>query len=438
MGTPAIPGTGQRAGGAVRRSVRPDRLHARPRARAVSATGTRRVAVLGAGITGSCLAVELARRGADVTVIDRRPSPMAEASRFNEGKIHLGYLYGADPTLRTARHVLPGGLAFAPIMSDLLDADLEPHITPADDLYLIDRDSVVAADAVGAHFDAVSALVRQHPDARRYLVDASAARSERLGPAELAAVASSRITAGFRVPERSVDTGWIADRLADRVLADDAVAFVPGVTVSGVDIDDDGGRATVRGDGFAERFDVVVNALWGGRLAVDQDAGLALPPTWTHRVRWSLFARTSAPLDTPSAVVAIGPFGDVKNYDGTSFYLSWYTAGLVAQGFDVALAEPALPVGPARDAFIDEVRAGLETVLPWIGDVIDSAEEIRVGGGHVFAEGVGSLADPRSGLHRRDRYGVARRGPYWSVDTGKYSTAPWTARRLADEIMELR
>ena len=55
-------------------------------------------------------------------------------------------------------------------------------------------------------------------------------------------------------------------------------------------------------------------------------------------------------------------------------------------------------------------------------------------GGFVFARGAGALDDPRSGLHRRDRYGVERLGTYHSVDTGKYSTAPWLARELAAEI----
>ena len=37
-------------------------------------------------------------------------------------------------------------------------------------------------------------------------------------------------------------------------------------------------------------------------------------------------------------------------------------------------------------------------------------------------------------LHRRDRFGVQRYGHYFSVDTGKYSTAPRLAEALAREI----
>lgn len=62
----------------------------------------RRVAVLGAGIMGCSVAIQLARRGFDVTVFDRETAPMAAASRWNEGKIHLGYIYGADPTRHRA------------------------------------------------------------------------------------------------------------------------------------------------------------------------------------------------------------------------------------------------------------------------------------------------------------------------------------------------
>ena len=61
------------------------------------------VAVLGAGIMGSSAALLLSRRGAAVTLFDAQQRPLAGASRWNEGKIHLGFLYSADPSLRTAQ-----------------------------------------------------------------------------------------------------------------------------------------------------------------------------------------------------------------------------------------------------------------------------------------------------------------------------------------------
>jgi len=396
----------------------------------------RRVAVLGAGIMGSSVAIDLARRGFDVTLVDREGAPMAATSRWNEGKIHLGYLYGADPALATARHLLTGGLLFAERARELIGADLVSHTTTDDDVYLVHRDSLVGPDALRATFDGVGELIRQHPDAGSYLVDVSDARTSELSPAELSAVAGEDIVAGFRVPERSVDTGWFADRLAGAVAAETSVTFQPGTDVVAVEPRDpaDGRWRVSAENGFEEDFDVVVNALWNGRLPIDVTAGLTPEPPWTHRYRLCVFARTRTECDLPSAIVSVGPFGDVKNYNGRDFYLSWYPVGLVAEGAGLELEAPARPEGPEADVFAERVRVALERVLPGVGRVFDDAEALTVHGGFVFARGAGALDDRRSGLHRRDRYGVQRRGTYYSVDTGKYSTAPWLAHVLAAEI----
>ena len=396
----------------------------------------RRVAVLGAGIMGCAVAIHLARRGFDVTVFDREPAPMAAASRWNEGTIHLGYIYGADPTLSTAKHVLTGGLQFEDRLRELIGGDLAGHTTTEDDIYLVHRRSVVGPDDLRARFEEISGLITEHPDAGRYLVDVSDARVTELATDELRAMAGTDIVAGFRVPERSVDTRRVADRLAAVVASETGVTLRLGTTVTGVEpLTSGAGEWRVRADtGGDEDFDLVVNALWNGRLPIDVTAGLTPEPPWTHRYRNCLFVRTRSERDLASALVAIGPFGDVKNYNGRDFYLSWYPVGLVAEGNGLELEAPAVPTGSEAEAFIARERAALEPLMPGVGPVLDDAESVIVHGGFVFARGAGALDDPRSGLHRRDRYGVQRLGSYYSVDTGKYSTAPWLARELATEI----
>ncbi|MFC9919787.1 NAD(P)/FAD-dependent oxidoreductase [Agromyces binzhouensis] len=396
----------------------------------------RRVAVLGAGIMGTATAIELARRGLDVTLIDREPAPMSATSRWNEGKIHLGFLYGADPTTATAEHILPGSLVFGDRARELIGSELDGHVTREDDVYLLHRDSVVDAATMRRKFDAIGELVRRHPDAARYLVDVSDARVTELGAEELAAIAGDGIVAGFRVPERSVDTRWFADRLAAAVADEPRVTLRARTTVVGAEpLRSEDGRWRIRTDDDEDEVaDVVVNALWNGRLPVDVTAGVDPDPPWTHRYRLCVFARTRTPHRVPSALVAVGPFGDVKNYTDRDFYLSWYPAGLLAQGGALELPQPELPTGDEATAFVERVRSALGVLVPGIDEVLDDAEETVVHGGFVFAQGQGALDDPRSGLHRRDRYGVRRRGSYHSVDTGKYSTAPWSARILAEEI----
>jgi len=71
-----------------------------------------RVAILGAGIMGGSTALYLASKGVDVSLFDAASEPFSAASRWNEDKIHLGYLYSCDTSLHTARKILPDNLAY--------------------------------------------------------------------------------------------------------------------------------------------------------------------------------------------------------------------------------------------------------------------------------------------------------------------------------------
>ncbi|UTP38024.1 FAD-binding oxidoreductase [Phenylobacterium sp. LH3H17] len=399
-----------------------------------------RIAILGAGIMGASLAITMSRRGYAVSLFDKENEPVACASRWNEGKIHLGYLYGADPSLLTAKHLVSGGLQFGTLVSELIGNNLVEHTTFADDIYLVHRDSIIGAEALGRTFERVDALLHDHADASNYLVDVSAARSRRLSKQELADVTDSeQIVGGFKVPERSVNTRWIADRLCEVLKGEPNITLrMASKILSARPVDEIDGRWRVAVEGEeSDAFDVVVNCLWEGRLAVDRTAGLEPTPGWSHRYRLCLFGRTRRPVDVGCAVVALGPFGDIKNYDGRNFYISWYPAGLLAESSELSIATPAAMDASGRQQIIDDVRARITQLVPNVSRMFDEAEELQLRGGFVFAQGRGSLSDPKATIHRRDQFGINRRGSYLSIDTGKYSTAPWLAEKLTRQICRI-
>jgi hypothetical protein len=388
---------------------------------------------------GSSLALFLARKGARVTLIDAAPKPFSGASRWNEGKVHLGYLYAADPSLKTARALLPGGIAFKRLTEELIGSPLEPVTTAEDDLYLVHRDSIVASDVMQRYFEAVSALVREHPAASNYLVDACDSAIRPLSRSELDELTDTRaVVAGFRVVERSVSTGWVADRYVDALFAEPRIELLSATRVIGVrpaGTSVDGSWHVEAEPSLTASFDFVVNALWEGRPAVNATVGLKDDPGWSHRYRLSLFVHTDRRLDVPSAVLALGPFGDIKNYTGRDFYLSWYPAGLIAEGH--SLGPPALPFldDAARRAITNSVLAELGRVIPSVREVAAAAQTTTLDGGWVFAGGRGSLRDPSATVHRRYGFGIRRLGSYISVDTGKYSIAAWLAQKLTGQIL---
>ena len=396
------------------------------------------VAVLGAGIMGTATALCLARRRIRVTLFDAAPRALDGASRWNEGKIHLGYLYAGDASLETARRLLDGGLAFKALLEALIGQSIDEATSARDDLYLVHRRSIVGADAAAAYYDAVSALVRAHPAARTYLTPAQDARAVRLSSTELEAVCDpAHVAAGFRVLERSVSTRWIADRLVEAIAAEPRIEPRFGTRVRGLrrrGAAADAPIDVVTDAGADGPFDAVVNALWEGRLAVDAAMGVPPPPTWSHRFRRAVFVRTTRDVDVPNVVIATGPYGDVKNYTGRDLYVSWYPAGLAADGSGIT-PPPIAALDPAAEARLaDDVLASLGAILPGVASLRSAIASIDVNGGWVYAAGRGALDDPRSTLHRRDRAGILRQGSYISVDTGKYSIAPWLAERIATEL----
>lgn len=224
------------------------------------------VAILGAGIMGSSAALFLARQGARVMLFDAAPGPLEGASRWNEGKIHLGYLYNAAGTMDTVRQVLPGGLLFKSLTERLIGCSLADVTTGRDDIFLCHRDSVVGPGAMWDHFQRVTDMVRAHPDAHRYLVDASRSRAQRMSATELGQVADpATVRAGFKVPERSVATTWIADRITDALRTETGIEQRMRTKVTGAHPEVPGevqGRWLVETEEDVHGpFDYVVNAL---------------------------------------------------------------------------------------------------------------------------------------------------------------------------------
>lgn len=399
-----------------------------------------KVAVLGAGIMGSSTALFLARRDVDVVLYDESDAVFSGASRWNEGKIHLGFLYAGDPSLRTARRLLPGGLMFRPLIEELLDCRLE-NITQADDMVLVHRDSVVTVDEVRSYFVALSELVEAHRGEGEYLVDLNKATMRELTAEEIGTVADPDLIAGgFAVPERSISTNWVADRFVDAIEADPNIEVRTGTRVVGVRPQREGFDSWhVNTDaGEDGPYSAVVNALWEGRPVVDATLGIQQQAQWTHRYRVSLFVETSQPVQAPSALLSVGPFGDIKNYNDRQFYLSWYPSGLLVSG--TAIDPPPVPAvdSPVRRAKVDEIFRKLSGFFPAVHEIQEQATRVSLNGGWVYASGEGKLSERSSTLHQRHRVGINQKGSYYSVDTGKYSIAPGLARQVADSIVASR
>ncbi len=405
------------------------------------------ILVLGAGLQGAGIALELARRGIAATLLDQDEAPLNRASRRNEGKIHLGLIYANDAGGTTALTQLEGALTFRRIVSRWLggrDAWMV-RSTPFD--YLVARDSVLPAAALSAHYDALGRHCRE-----RLAEDPSL---DYLGerPAELARPASSgevaarygpdRVDGAFRTAERAIDPDVLADALRGAIIRAEPLTFLPSRRVR--TIERTRGGFAVSGDGPMGPWTLhaaqVVNATWERRPALDRQLGIDPPAGLLHRLKYRVIARLPESLHgAPSVTIVLGRYGDVVvRPDGTA-YLSWYPAGL--RGWSTEVEPPrAWDAGCRGESEPEAARAVGAAILAALDDWypgIGAASAQQVDAGAIVAIGRSDVDDPGSGLHDRSRIGVTSAGGYHSVDPGKLTTAPRFALEAADRIEALR
>ena len=404
------------------------------------------VGVLGGGLQGCCVALELASRGARVTLVDENADLLTRTAVANEGKVHLGYMYAADPSLRTARTMMAGALSFAPFLRRHLGRDVA-LTTSRPAAYAVHRDSQHGPDAVAGYLAAVHDLVAAaaaSPGAA-YLGGDVLAPVRRWSTAEITEqLDPEHAVAVFDSPEVAIDPVALAAMLRRRIADEPLIEVRTGHRVESVkrDVDE---RYEVAGttneDEWEATFDQVVNALWGGRIAVDETLGLRPGRPWMHRLKYGVSVRWPDRLPAPPSVTVIsGPFGEVVSYPDQTTYLTWYPACVL--GYSTSVSPPrtweGLPAEPRRSEIVRGTVDGLARLVPVLGGLReDELAPAVVKGGVIVAWGETDIDDPASELHRRFAIGVTSEGGYHSVDPGKLTMAPWFATRCADRVVAM-
>ena len=171
------------------------------------------VAILGGGVSGCLTACLLSDEGYDVSLVDRNERLMSAASRWNEGKIHLGFTYTGLPSLATAGLMIEGAAVFEDVIEQITGVTLPDCWYSAPVVYLVDPQSLFPAETLWERARAVADLLVQRaetkPGLRRYRGGGPVLQAQ--SPAEaVAATGLGRVRAAWRTPERAIATGPVA------------------------------------------------------------------------------------------------------------------------------------------------------------------------------------------------------------------------------------
>jgi len=396
---------------------------------------TPRIGIIGGGIQGCTIAMELARRGHACDILEQSPALMDRASRWNEGKLHLGFVYARDQSMATAKAMIDGSCAFFPFFHQFLGDSLHrvAHATCFD--YVVHRDSLVSASETFDYLRRCEALLESHPNSQDYWPPAP---RERITPLDHTQHYNPElVTAAFRTPEISINPHRLAQLINRYVHAQPLIRVLPDTEVQSI-TRTPGGTFELKPSQSQSprRYDIVVNASWESRIALDHQLGITPPHRWLHRYKRACQVRGANLIDAPSSTIVLGAFGDLVNFGNGSYYISWYPDGKIDQSTALkpSEAESAL-TQTDRQKLQQQLISGLTTVIPSLATLDLSQATTIVRGGHIFAWGDKDVDHYDTQLHERASTGVATHfDTYHTVNTGKYCSAALNARETCNRI----
>jgi len=427
------------------------------------------VGILGAGIMGCCLALELAHRGYKVDLIDIASAPMTGASLHNEGKLHLGFVYAKDPLKATHGLMVRGSLAFARIIEKLTGCGAEALIPSQPFHYFVPIDSQLDMISIGHHFQEVQEAI--HEVSRNtgdlYLGRKLDQYYERNSSSDHSSLFSPSLTQGsFRTEELSISPVAVANILCRAIKNQPAINFIGNTEVLAADRLASGDveiESRRNGEVSLKSYACAANCLWEAKLRIDKTAGIPDQGPWILRYKATI--NISAPKtnhnNIPSATGVLGAYGDVVNHGNGSYYISWYPLCKLAQSISgderklrdmihkwtlIRTIRNGISNYPAiskfiasitHRKFIDQNISEMATYIPSMTGLLNSKRTCELGGGVILARGATDIDDPESTLHQRSVIGPVAYGSYVSIDTGKYCMAPLFAIEAADMITKL-
>lgn len=400
------------------------------------------VCVIGGGIQGICAALEVARLGGRVTLVDAADAIMSRASLRGEGKVHLGFVYAQDASRETPRLMLDAALHFAPLMERWTGTLDWGAMTSQPFAYATLPDSQLPADQLLAHYTWLDERYRERyrGSGLHYLgatpdtllpAPSSNGRAAADWPARGAIVADTA--------ERSLHSARLRDRLRAALSAHPHIEVVLGTRVQAIEAAAGGFRISAEaadGGRWERAFASVVNCSWSDRLRLDRHVGIEPDRPWVYRLKYAIRGRLPESHRRPSLTFALGPYGDVVTYPDDQVYVSWYPVCM--RGWSHALTPPSA-WDPARNAApsAEERAAVLDGVMDEFGAIVPGLRETAVnyvGAGVIFSWGTRDIDHRSSELHRRDQIGVAGGDGYYTINTGKFTCGPLFADRLGTRM----
>lgn len=386
---------------------------------------------------GVSVALALAYRGYPSTLIEKNRKPLAGASYGNEGKIHLGLVYALDDTLKTGVQMLKGAYSFAPLL-DRWCGPLPWHRFRTNRFYYANmQGSLASGDQLASYYNRLS-------HAREQVLDELHVNPSYIGTTPdwfFREVKSSRpqqfdacsLISLYDTEEVAVDTRLLLAELRREIAANPLIDLQCDTHLEYAERSNSGYTLHTLSQDEKRTLasDIVINCTWADLHRIDS---MIVPGKFqdelSYRVKYRVMAKPLGDLSHLQPVTMVqGPFGDFVPFQDGSVYLSWYPLCRTYLGNRPPIEEIASP---------DELARVASTTLEKFADLfpyLRNAVAVSTTPCTIVAKGKDDIDSPESALHQRSECGPIGRDGWWSIDTGKLTTAPLFGEIAAEAIV---
>lgn len=250
------------------------------------------VVVIGGGIFGVTSALELARRGYSVLVLEKEPQIITGASMVNQCRVHMGYHYPRDK--KTAKDSLLAGHDFKKKFDKAIVKDVQNY-------YLIAKEGSLTSPAEFVAF-----------------CDKMRLPYRRSWPATMD-ISREKVVLSLNVPEHIFDANLVREILNERISISPNVTLLTSAEVIGIKKQDEGFNIQYTKNGIIESMysGAVINATYGNINHINRLLGLPID-TYQYELCEEFVVKTPwgrtgwAIMDGP--FFGIMPFGFSKNH----------------------------------------------------------------------------------------------------------------------------
>jgi len=391
----------------------------------------KRALVLGGGIQGCCIALMLSKHGYEVKLVDKSKDIFNRASLNNQGKIHLGLNWGLDSSLKTGKKLLLDALYFAPYLEYLLGKKINwEKIKSANYNILVANDSMLSCDEIGSYFHTLQTIYRDYMKNEKlnYLGKRPKGLFQKTSLPKH--VNPDLFQGCFATEEVALRTEGLKNIIKEKVQSENISLCLNQRVTSVKRIPHSFMVETHSEDEDVRQFesDVVFNCLWEGRMALDKEMGIQVEKGYNIRLRYGVIMKTPPSLQgLESFVIVQGPYGDFVNYPQSKETLfSWYPSSMKGMVIDQSIprswdeACDGHISNTLRQNLVNENFNHLHRIIP----TLTKFEDSTIVGGVIVAKGYHHIHNPNSKLHERNEFPITQNDGYFSINTGKLTSAP--------------